>query len=113
MVVHTFDCEPLGINSSCAHRCVCTSYLHQYFVCTLNLPTNIVDFRGFDSNIMSILNGGIPMSIGEKFESNNVSTDNVSREIGRTYGYVLMQIMYKVSCVCDRIWFIWHSFFPT
>ena len=53
------------------------------------------------------------MSIGEKFESNNVSTDNVSREIGRTYGYVLMQIMYKVSCVCDRIWFIWHSFFPT
>ena len=52
---------------------------------TANLPTNIVDFRGFDSSITLILRGGILMSIGKtmgKFESSNVSRDNVSREIG-------------------------------
>ena len=31
---------------------------------TPNLPTNIVDFRGFDSSIISILRGGIPRPIG-------------------------------------------------
>ena len=30
----------------------------------LNLPTNIVDFRGFDSSIILIERGGIPKSIG-------------------------------------------------
>ena len=31
---------------------------------TPNLPTTIVDFRGFDSSIMLILRGGIPRPIG-------------------------------------------------
>ena len=31
---------------------------------TPNLPTNIVDFRGFDSSVLLILRGGILRSIG-------------------------------------------------
>ena len=34
-------------------------------VSTANLPTNIMDFRGFDSSIILILRGGILMSIGD------------------------------------------------
>ena len=50
-----------------------------------NLPTDIVDVGGFDSSIMSNLRGGIPGRRGftGKFESSNVSRENVSREIGR------------------------------
>ena len=33
--------------------------------CTPNLPTNIVDVRGFDSSTILILRGGILMSIGD------------------------------------------------
>ena len=36
---------------------------------TPNLPTNIVDFRGFDSSQISSLRGGILMSIGNSPES--------------------------------------------
>ena len=36
---------------------------------TPNLPTNIVDFRGFDSSIVLIQRGGILMSIGNLPES--------------------------------------------
>ena len=36
---------------------------------TPNLPTNIVDFRGFDSSIIFILRGGTLMSIGNFPES--------------------------------------------
>ena len=36
---------------------------------TPNLPTNIVDFGGFDSSIILILRGGILMSIGDFPES--------------------------------------------
>ena len=36
---------------------------------TANLPTNIVDFRGSDSNIMSISRGGIPRPLGNFPES--------------------------------------------
>ena len=52
-----------------------------------NLRTNIMDFRGFDSSIILNVRGGILMSIGNfpvKFESSNLSRDNVSREIGCT-----------------------------
>ena len=52
---------------------------------TPNLPTNIVDFGGFDSSTILIQRGwnsqahrGLP----GKFESSNVSRDNVSRRIG-------------------------------
>ena len=31
---------------------------------TANLPTNIAGFGGFDSSVILILMGGIPMSIG-------------------------------------------------
>ena len=34
-----------------------------------NLPTKILDFRGFDSSRILILRGGIPMSIGNFLES--------------------------------------------
>ena len=36
---------------------------------TANLPTKILDFRGFDSTRILILRGGIPMSIGNFLES--------------------------------------------
>ena len=36
---------------------------------TANLPTNIMDFKGFDSSIFLILRGGILMSIGDFLES--------------------------------------------
>ena len=56
-----------------------------------NLPTNIMDLRGFDSNIILILRVGILRSIGDfpeslsgKFESSNLSRHNASREIGRS-----------------------------
>ena len=57
-----------------------------------NFRTKILDLRGFDSNIILILRGGIIMSIGQypgMFESTNLSKDhlsrdNLSREIGRT-----------------------------
>ena len=52
---------------------------------TANLLTNIMDFRGFDSSIILISRGDIPFRRGlpGKFESTNLSRDNVSREIGR------------------------------
>ena len=37
--------------------------------CTANLPTNIVDFRGFDSSIILIQRGGILRPIGDLPES--------------------------------------------
>ena len=51
---------------------------------TPNLPTDIVDFRGFDSSTILDLRGEIPKPRGfpGKFESSNISRDNVSREIG-------------------------------
>ena len=36
---------------------------------TANLPTNIVDFRGFDSSVILIVRGGIPRSICDFPES--------------------------------------------
>ena len=36
---------------------------------TPNLPTNIMDFRGFDSSIILILRGGVPKPIGDLPES--------------------------------------------
>ena len=56
---------------------------------TTNLRTKIVDFRGFDSSRILVLRGGIPRPTGNfpgKFESSNLSRDNVSREIGRKKG---------------------------
>ena len=44
--------------------------------------TNIMDFRGFDSNIILILRGGIPRP--RKFESTHLSRHSLSREMGRT-----------------------------
>ena len=56
---------------------------------TPNLPANIVDVRGFDSSIILILKGWNSYGHREfpgKFESSDVSRDNVSGEIGRTVG---------------------------
>ena len=39
--------------------------------CAANLPTNIIDFRGFDSSIISTIRGGILMSIGDFPESSS------------------------------------------
>ena len=36
---------------------------------TVNLPTNIADFRGFNSSMILMLRGGILMSIGNSPES--------------------------------------------
>ena len=35
-----------------------------FYVSTPSLPTNIVDFRGFDASIILNLRGGIPRHIG-------------------------------------------------
>ena len=54
---------------------------------TPNLPTNIMDFRGFDSSIILIVKGWNSQAHGgfpRKFESGNLSMDNLSRETGRT-----------------------------
>ena len=42
-----------------------------YYDCytTANLPTNIMDFGGFDSSIILMLRGGLLMSIGNFLES--------------------------------------------
>ena len=50
-----------------------------------------MDFRGLDSSIVLILRGGILISVGdspEKFESTNLSRDNLSRETGHVYIYI-------------------------
>ena len=59
---------------------------HGFVHDTPSLPTNIVDFRGFDSSIILILRDGILMSIGDFPESLSqamLAGCNVSREIGR------------------------------
>ena len=59
---------------------------HRFNATTPNLPTNIVDFRGFDSSIILILRVGILRSIGDFPESLTRAMlvgCNVSREIGR------------------------------
>ena len=45
------------------HCKLCTRSLRA-FSSTANLRTNIMDFRGFDSNIIIIIRGGIPRPIG-------------------------------------------------
>ena len=62
------------------------SHSHNHSNSTANLPTNIVGFRGFDSSIILNLKGWNSQTRREfpgKFESSNLSRDNVSREIGR------------------------------
>ena len=61
-----------------------TTLLKYMLFLTANLPTNIVDLRGFDSSIILIKGVEFPGLRGfpEKSESSNVSGDNVSREIG-------------------------------
>ena len=49
-------------------------YIYVYiYICMFmpNPPTNIMDFRGFDSSIILILRSGICMSIGDFPESLN------------------------------------------
>ena len=51
-----------------------------------NLPTNIMDFKGFDSSIILIFKGWNSQAQREfpgKFESSNLSRDSVRRENGR------------------------------
>ena len=52
---------------------------------TANLLTKILDFRGFDANIILILRGGIPRPVGNLPEvlSQRILVGNLSREIGR------------------------------
>ena len=63
-----------------------------------NVPTSIVDFRGFDSSIILIIRGGIPRPIGDFPESLSQAMlvgCNVSRRIGRmcVYIYIYVSIM--------------------
>ena len=53
----------------------------------ISLPTNIVGFGGFDSINLKGWNSQAHRGFPGKFESSNVSRDNVSREIGRTLFY--------------------------
>ena len=47
-----------------SHYLYCIILLHRSYD-TANLPTNIMDFGGFDSSIILSLRGGILMSIGD------------------------------------------------
>ena len=49
--------------------CSCLVCYIESRVYTPNLPTNIVDFKGFDSSIILIWRGGIPRPIGNSPES--------------------------------------------
>ena len=55
---------------------------------TANLRTKILAFRGFDSSIINInikgWNSEARREVPAKFESSNLSRDNLSTEIGRT-----------------------------
>ena len=62
-VVSTSKQNPAGILASSPVLRRCWSLL------TANFPTNIVDFRGFDSSIILILRGGIPRPIVDFPES--------------------------------------------
>ena len=55
---------------------------------TADLRTETLDFRGFDSSRILILSGGIPrpMEFPGKFESSDLSRDDLSRVIGRKTG---------------------------
>ena len=94
------------IHSSTWYSILLTYYYGSCLCCaTPNLPTNIVDFRRFDSSTILIKKGGTLVSIGEfpgKFDSGNVSRDNVSREIGRiAYGsYTIMLHSYVMLLWC-------------
>ena len=60
--------------------------LYDICICLANLRTKILDFRGFDPSRISILRGGILMSMGNfpgKLESSSLSREILSREIGR------------------------------
>ena len=60
---------------------------------TPNLPTNIVDFKGFDLSIYNLCltgwNSQAQRGFPGKFDSSNVSGDSVRREIGRIPNLVL------------------------
>ena len=82
--VSMFSSPPLCIGHACAVARSRTSFV---FAAGSSHRTIMMDFRGFASSIISILRGGILMSIGNfpgMFESSNLSRDNASREIGRT-----------------------------
>ena len=58
---------------------------------TPNLPTNIVDFRGFDSSTILMLRDGILISIGEFPESlSRAMLVGVIREIGRIPNFTVI-----------------------
>ena len=75
-----------------------------------NLPTNIVDFRGFDSSIILILRGGILMSIGDSPESLSQAIlvlvmlvgglGVFAKRFGRTCRYELVLCL-SASCCLD------------
>ena len=61
---------------------------------TANLRTQILELRGFDSSrILMVIKGWNSQAHREspgKFESRNLSRDNLSREIGRSKGFSLL-----------------------
>ena len=75
MHIRAYTCIYMHIH---AYTCIYTQiYTHIHTrarfpeggLATANLPTKIVDFRGFDSSVILILRGGILMSIGDFPES--------------------------------------------
>ena len=71
--------------------------MERQLTANLRTSTSVVDFGGLDSSIISILRGGIIMSIGDFPKSLSratlVSRDNVSREIGRTQKWCDMPLV--------------------
>ena len=65
------------------------AFLKRRAPCTANLRAKLPDFRGFDLSRILMLRGGILLfghahrEFIEKFESSNLSRNNISREIWR------------------------------
>ena len=73
---------------------------------TANLPTNIVDFKGFDSSIILISRGGILMSVGDFPESLSQAIlvgCNVRRRMVNT---IITIIIMNITVVCLCVW-VW------
>ena len=101
---YTYDISKVMSCGPCYGLCYCVD--------TPNLPTNTVDFTGFDSSTnlkFTGWNSQAHRGFTGQFESSNVSRNNISREIGRKQGqytplftYSLVQTL-SLQCLSDML----------
>ena len=86
-------------------RCICVQDVSD----TANLPTNIVDFRGFDSSIISILRDGILRPLGNFPGSLSQAILVGIMLVGRLGIYIYIYIYVNMYiCICIRVC-VWGS----